>query len=190
MTVPPEDQADAWPYTPEQLATIATLLRRPVDDSLVGFVVGIAGDFRKQQAAGGIRASSKRQKDEADAANRAAKALEVLIRLAASRKIQLEMFSIKLSGMFMFGELAFIEKRLREFADNRTTEGSSSAGRKPETDHVVAAIAQLIWAWDRTNPGLRGREKFLDATLKPLGYDISKSVFKHHLKKALSLVRH
>jgi hypothetical protein len=180
----------AWPYTPEQLKTIAQLLKRPEEDKLVRVVVGIARDFCKQQQPEGAKTSGK-QKSEADAANKAAKAVRTVIQ----SPLPLKMFSIKLAEMRRRDELAYVERRLREFAHNRISEGSnpdgkSHAGRKPSTDHVVVAIARLIWIWKQARPERRGRVKLLNAALEPLGYDISKSVFKHHLKKASSLVLH
>jgi hypothetical protein len=182
----------SWPYTPGQITTIARLLRRPENDELVRVVVGIARSFRKQRRGDD---NGRRQKVEADAAQRVAKALGILMRLCGkpNLKLRLNLYSGKLAEMLRSGELAVIKKDLQRFAQDATAtrkpDGRSNAGRKPTSYPVVVALAHLVLVWDSARPRQRGRDKFLTAALEPLGYDTKKRIFREHLEKAKALVR-
>ncbi len=191
----PDPEGSPLPYTHEQLKKIADHLRRPIDDNIVRFVVGIARQYKQDEArpAHARRKADREQKrDVADAAKQAANLLKELNRLYR-RHNGLRQTVIGLSdggvsvfrALFRGGEIERAEQRLRDAAKNAP---KGKAGN-PNKEHVTVALMQLIWVWKNTRGTGRVSRTFFEDALRPLGFKAGEEALKVKIAEAKRYLR-
>jgi hypothetical protein len=200
-----------WPYTPENLLSVAGQLGLPVEHNSVRFIVGIARgcleNYKNRPAE--IQRVNLQREENARLAMKASKLLEKLHRLFAAdgrltnalmstgastkdgsldlgKDPEGHMARIRIALLLKNGGAHIAAERLRDYAKD---EDFRIAPSTSENVVLNSAVVQLMVVWQEQRGHSRGVTKFLCTALSPLHRSFDKSTIDSLRRRVSKYIR-